>query len=100
MFDGFLFVLGKSECVGHHVVALDQLAGSKSYGHVGLLAVVFGQVHDGVQASVDGPSVVVGVTKVLALGAFLEAGDVQGMLNQFVDALVLHGRNGHDGHAQ
>ena len=97
---GLLFVGVESECLAHHGVAFRQFAGGKTQGDVGMGGMVFNKVHDGMQASVYGSSVVFGVAEVLSHGLFLVACNVQGVLYQFVNALALDGGDGDDGDAQ
>ena len=65
-----------------------------------MLGMVLDKVHDGVQAAVYGASVLGGRAEILALRAFLVPGNVQNVFYDFVDAFVLHCRDGDYGDSQ
>ena len=95
-----LLVVAQFQCFDHDMVALYHLAGSKAHGYVGCLGVVLDEVHHGMDAAVHGATVVVGAAKVLASGRLLVLGHVQGVIDELVDALVFHCRDGHHRQAQ
>ena len=96
----FLLVLVQGQLIQDQLIALDDLAGGKAQGQPGLFRVVLNQMHHSVDAAVHRAAVVRAVAKILPQGLFLIFGDVQGVLHQFVHALIAGGGNGHHGHAQ
>ena len=85
-------------------VILNELGGGKAHRQAGGFGVVLHHVGRGVDAPVDGPQgvILVGVVraKVDAHRGLPVAGDVDGVVDQLVDALVLHRRDGHHRDAQ
>ena len=77
MFEHLLFVFGEVELLEHEPVALGQLAGGKARRDARLFGVVLNQVHDAVQAAVDGGLRPLRVAEIRTAGALLIVGDVQ-----------------------
>ena len=93
-------VVIQSKLGGDALVALDELTCREAEGNVGALSVILDQVAHGVEGPVDGAAVVGGVAEVLAQGALLILGDVDGVAHQLVHALVAGGGDGHHRHPQ
>ena len=94
---GFFLVLRELQGIKNNGVAFHKFGGGKSHGYVGALGMVLDEVHDAVQAAVDGTTMVVLVAEVLAHRGFLELCDMDGMVDQLVDTFVFRGGNGHHG---
>ena len=94
-------VLVEAERLPHQPVALDQLGRREAQRQPGAVGVVLNEVHDRVEAAVQGAGVGgILAAEVHAAGNVVVARDVNGVLDELVDALVLGGGDGHDGHAQ
>ena len=76
------------------------LVAAKRDWHVGLLDVVFDEMHDGVDAAMHGAAVLIVFAEILALWFFLIFCDVDGVVDELVDALVFRGGDWHDWHAE
>ena len=100
VFQRFPLVVVQAEPVDDQPVALNRLAGGKTHRNPSRFRVVLNQVDHRVEAAVYGAAVLVLITEILPLGLFLILRDMDGMIHQFLDALVLGGGNRHDRHAQ
>ena len=61
---------------------------------------VFDEVHDAVQATVYGTTMVVLVAEVLAHRGFLILCDMDGVVHQLIDTFVLRSGDGHHGQTE
>ena len=100
MLYGFLLVLRKSQSLDNQRVILYELAGSKAERNTGFQGVILNEMHDGMQTTVYGSSVIFGATEVLPTGSFLITGYMNGVLHHLVDTFVLHGTDGDDRNTQ
>ena len=93
-------VLRQLQGFGNRLVALHKFSGSKAQGQPGTLGVVLDKVHDAMETTMYGASVVVLAAEVLPRRYFLIIRHVDGMLHEFVDTLILSCRNSHDWDAE
>ena len=100
MLDGFLFVLRKSQSLNNQRVILYELSGSKSKGNISLQGMILYEMHDGMQTTVNGSSVIIGTAEVLPARSFLITGYMNGMLHHLVNTFVLHGTDRDDWNTQ
>ncbi len=99
MLDGFLLVLRKSQSLDNQRVTLYKFAGSKAEGNFCLQSVIFYEMHDGMQTTVNGSSMIIRTTKVLSAWPFLITGNMNGVRHHLINTLVLHGADGDNGNA-
>ena len=64
------------------------------------VAMVFDEVHDGMEAAMHGAAVLRRTAEVLPRRPFVVARHVYGMAHHLIDAFVLHGADGDDGNAE
>ena len=88
MFDHLLLVLRQVQLRHHLRVPFYEPPGGETYGQTGPFRMVFDQMHYAVDAAVHRSAVVILAAEVLALGLLLVFCYMQGMLYEFVDALV------------
>ena len=101
MLDGVKLVAIQMKCLGHQLVALNQLGRRKTHGNVRRRGMVLDQVGNAVDAAMQCTAVwTIGRTEVQATGALTEPRHVQGMIHQLADTLVAGSANGDNGHAQ
>ena len=81
-------------------IALGEQGGGVAQGNAGRRSMILDEVHDTVKTAVDGSAGIGGVTEVGAHGALLVLGDMDGVLNEFIDALAAGGGDGHHGDAE
>ena len=96
----FFLVLTEVEGLQHQGISLHQLTGSEAKGNLRGFGMVLHQVHNPVEAPMDGAVVVVFVAEVGAAWALLILGNVKGMVHQFLHPFVLGSDNRHHGDAQ
>ena len=82
-------VLIKFKLLGNELVALDELAGCEPHGKARHLGMVLDKVHNSMKSSMDGTSVLVGITEILPQWPFLKFTDVVCMAHQLINTLVL-----------
>ena len=100
MLQHFLFVRIQLQRLQNHRVALHQLAGSKPNRQTGTFRMILNQMDDGVQTSVHGTVMIAFVTEVLPTGPLLIGGNVDGVFDQFPDALIPGSGNGNHRNTQ
>ena len=97
---GLLLVLREAQRFDNQWVVLYDFAGSKADGYLSLLCMILYEVHDGMQATVNGASVILGATEILSTRTLLVTGNVYGVCHHLIHTLVLHGADGDNGDAQ
>ena len=98
--DGLFFVLVERKGVFDTGVAFDEFMGGEADRDVRRFRVVFDEVHDRVEGTVDRAAVVVFIAEVSAGRALLVPGNVDGVVDQFVDAFAGQCIDGDDGDAE
>ena len=87
----FLLVRIEIQSLGDELVALDQLAGGKADGQFRAGGVVLDQVAHGMDRAMNRSAVVLGPAEVLPGRLFLIFCDVDGVVNELVDAFIFCG---------
>ena len=100
MLDCFLLILSQIECRSHEFITFYQLACGKTNWYVSSLSVIFDEMHDGMQATMDCSTMFFGTAKVLSSRPFMIASHMNGMTHNLVHTLVFHGADGNDGNAE
>ena len=101
MLDGVELVTVQMKCLGHQLIALNQLGRRKAHRDVGRRGMVLDKVGDAVNAAMQRAAVwTIGRAEVQATGALAEPRHVQSMFHQLADTLVAGSANGDNGHAQ
>ena len=97
MFQKFLLILIQFQLFQNQPVALDQFASCKTDRYALCLCVVFNEVHDGMQASVQRSAVLAfGIAEVHSARTLLKFRYMKGMVDEFLNAFISGGRNRND----
>ena len=100
MFDGLLFVLRQTECLGHQFVSFYQFACCEAYRNADSLCMILDEMHDGMQATMHSATMFCGAAEILTGRAFIVASHMDGVTHDLIYALVLHRADGNDGYAK
>ena len=100
MLHRLLLVLIQQQLTPDQSVSLYQLAGGKADRKVCRLGVICDQMHDSVQAPVNGPAVFALIAEILTQWPLLVLRHVNGVIHQFVHTKVFCCRDGHHRHTQ
>ena len=96
MFKGLLFVLIKGQFLLHDRIPFDDLHRRETHRDPGSFRVVFNEVDNCMDTAVDSTAVIIAAAEVLTQRSFLITGDMDRVLDEFIDAFVLDRRNGDD----
>ena len=88
MLEHLFLVFIEGQLLQDQRIALCQLARRKPHRNIRSCGVIFDQMHDRMQRTVDGTAVVIRLTEVLSARFFLVFGHMDSMGNQFLDSLV------------
>ena len=91
VFEQFFLILIEVQLVQDLPVPFQELVRRKAQGNASLFRMVFDQMFDRMQGAVHGAAVVIGIAVVLLNRAFLESRHMDGMVYEFINALVLCG---------
>ena len=101
VFQHFHFVFFQIQLIQDQFIALDQLGGGKARGNSALSGVVLDQMHHGVDRAMHRAAVLALLfAEIHSARAIIVSHGVDGMADQFIDALVLHCGNRHHRNAQ
>ena len=100
MFDRLALVLRQLQSLDDKLVAFDYLCSGKAQRYACLVGMVFDKMHDGMQATVHCSTMVFRVAEILNGRCLLIFGDMDGMFDQFVNTLILHGADSHYRHSK
>ena len=100
MLEHILLILVQRQLFQDKGIPLDGLGSGEAHRQTRLLGVILDEMHHRVDAAVDGAAVVVPVAEILLQRRLLILGDMDGVADQLIHALVLGGGDGDHRHAQ